>query len=104
MQASVLERPIFVRQQSDGLDHVMAYLTFKVVKEVALAVVSSVAYSLLVFFLLNLQGSFFMSWLVFLVMQMVGVGEHASHHQQQCLFSNVEVPVSHEHKARSIIC
>ena len=72
----MLERPVFVREQSDGLYRVITYLTFKVVEEVVLAVVSSVAFSLLVFYLVKLQGSFFPVWIVFLVTQLVGVGEH----------------------------
>lgn len=71
--AIVLERPVFVREQSDGLYRVITYLTFKVVEEVVLAVVSSVAFSLLVFYLVKLQGSFFPVWIVFLVTQLVGV-------------------------------
>ena len=77
MQAIVLERPVFVREQSDGLYRVITYLTFKVMEEVVLAVLSSVAFSLVVYYLVKLQGSFFPVWIVFLVTQLVGVGEHA---------------------------
>ncbi len=75
VQAIVLERPVFVREQSDGLYRVITYLTFKVLEEVLLAVVSSVAFSLMVYYLVKLQGSFFPVWIVFLVTQLVGVGE-----------------------------
>ncbi len=75
LQAIVLERPVFVREQSDGLYRVITYLTFKVLEEVVLAVASSVVFSLLVYYLVRLQGSFFPVWIVFLVTQLVGVGE-----------------------------
>ena len=78
MQAIVLERPVFVREQSDGLYRVITYLTFKVLEEVVLALTSSVAFSLLVYYLVKLQGSFFVVWIVFLVTQLVGVGETVS--------------------------
>lgn len=71
--AIVLERPVFVREQSDGLYRVITYLTFKVMEEVVLAVISSVAFSLVVYYLVKLQGSFFPVWIVFLVTQLVGV-------------------------------
>lgn len=83
----MLERPVFVREQSDGLYRVITYLTFKVVEEVVLAVVSSVAFSLLVFYLVKLQGSFFPVWIVFLVTQLVGVGEHSVCRACKSLFS-----------------
>lgn len=75
MQAIVLERPVFVREQSDGLYRVITYLTFKVMEEVVLALLSSVAFSLVVYYLVKLQGSFFPVWIVFLVTQLVGVGK-----------------------------
>ena len=75
LQAIVLERPVFIREQSDGLYRVITYLTFKVLEEVVLAVASSVVFSLLVYYLVRLQGSFFPVWIVFLVTQLVGVGE-----------------------------
>ena len=75
LQAIVLERPVFVREQSDGLYRVITYLTFKVLEEVVLAVAGSVVFSLLVYYLVRLQGSFFPVWIVFLVTQLVGVGE-----------------------------
>lgn len=75
LQAIVLERPVFVREQSDGLYRVITYLTFKVLEEVVLATASSVVFSLLVYYLVRLQGSFFPVWIVFLVTQLVGVGE-----------------------------
>lgn len=71
----MLERPVFVREQSDGLYRVITYLAFKVLEEVVLAVASSVVFSLLVYYLVRLQGSFFPVWIVFLVTQLVGVGE-----------------------------
>ena len=64
-----------MREQSDGLYRVITYLVFKVLEEVVLAVASSVVYSLMVFYLVRLQGSFFPVWIVFLVTQLVGVGE-----------------------------
>ena len=71
----MLERPVFVREQSDGLYRSITYLTFKICEEVVLTTLTSIAFSLIVFYTVRLQGSFFIVWLVFLVTQLVGVGE-----------------------------
>lgn len=71
-----------MREQSDGLYRVITYLVFKVLEEVVLAVASSVVYSLMVFYLVRLQGSFFPVWIVFLVTQLVGVGECCSRREE----------------------
>ena len=76
-----------MREQSDGLYRVITYLVFKIMEEVVLAGASSVVYSLMVFYLVRLQGSFFPVWIVFLVTQLVGVGEP----QYRCL----DVPACH---------
>ena len=65
-----------MREQADGLYRVITYLTFKVLEEGILALGTSVAFSLLVYYLVKLQGSFFVVWIVFLVTQLVGVGKH----------------------------
>lgn len=71
----MLERPVFVREQSDGLYRTITYLTFKIFEEVVLTTLTSIAFSLIVYYTVRLQGSFFIVWLVFLVTQLVGVGE-----------------------------
>ena len=65
---------MFVREQSDGLYRTITYLTFKICEEVVLTTLTSVAFSLIVYYTVRLQGSFFIVWLVFLVTQLVGVG------------------------------
>ena len=71
----MLERPVFIREQSDGLYRTITYLVFKTLEEVVLTAVTSLAFSLLVFYTVRLQGSFFIVWLVFLITQLVGVGQ-----------------------------
>lgn len=75
----MLERPVFIREQSDGLYRTITYLVFKTLEEVVLTAVTSLAFSLLVFYTVRLQGSFFIVWLVFLITQLVGVGQLGPH-------------------------
>lgn len=81
----MLERPVFIREQSDGLYRPMTYLIFKTLEEVILTAVTSLAFSLLVFYTVRLQGSFFIVWLVFMASQLVGVGEPTSHGRHDAL-------------------
>ncbi|KAK9804269.1 hypothetical protein WJX72_004137 [[Myrmecia] bisecta] len=65
--AIVLERPVFVREQSDGLYRVITYLTFKIAEELVLAAFISLASTLLVYFTVQLQGSFMIVFLIYLI-------------------------------------
>ncbi len=44
----VLERPLFVREQSDGLYRVSTYLSFKMIEELSLAFINSIGETSLV--------------------------------------------------------
>ncbi|GAB4821434.1 hypothetical protein N2152v2_008480 [Parachlorella kessleri] len=63
--ALVLDRPLFVRERSDGLYRVITYLSHKMVEELVLALLLSIIFSALVFYTLALEGSYVLFWLVY---------------------------------------
>ncbi|KAL4457942.1 hypothetical protein ABPG75_012807 [Micractinium tetrahymenae] len=69
----ILERPVYVRERADGLYRPITYLCYKISEEVAVGTLPSVAYSALVFYLVRLQGSFLVFWLVYWVSMCVAV-------------------------------
>lgn len=69
----ILERPVYVRERADGLYRPITYLAYKVSEEVAVGTLPSLAYSALVFFLVRLQGSFLLFWLVYWVSMCVAI-------------------------------
>ncbi|KAI3436016.1 hypothetical protein D9Q98_002073 [Chlorella vulgaris] len=69
----VLERPLFVREQSDGLYRVSTYLIFKLIEEFVVAFINSLVFSNVVFWLLQLKGSFVLFWLVYLCTLATGI-------------------------------
>lgn len=48
MPAIILERPLFVRERSDGLYRVSTYLAFKLLSELAVGLLVALVFSLLV--------------------------------------------------------
>ncbi|GAB4821435.1 hypothetical protein N2152v2_008481 [Parachlorella kessleri] len=69
----VLERPLFVRERNDGLYRVITYLCAKMLEELGLALLSSLVFSNLVFWLLALEGSYLLFWLVYLCSLAIGI-------------------------------
>ncbi|KAL4426977.1 hypothetical protein ABPG77_009538 [Micractinium sp. CCAP 211/92] len=69
----ILERPVYVRERADGLYRPITYLCYKISEEVAVGTLPSLAYSALVFFLVRLQGSFLIFWLVYWVSMSVAI-------------------------------
>ncbi|KAK9906864.1 hypothetical protein WJX75_009364 [Coccomyxa subellipsoidea] len=67
LPAIVMERPVYVREMSDGLYSPLTYLMYKMIEELFMAFLMSIAFSLPVYYLCKLQGSFFIVWLVWLV-------------------------------------
>lgn len=63
----VIERPVTYREMYDGLFSPVTYVAYKLVEELIPQAVAGVIYSILVYFLINLQGSFLVFWLVYLV-------------------------------------
>ncbi|KAL4431069.1 hypothetical protein ABPG75_006325 [Micractinium tetrahymenae] len=63
----VAERAIYLRERADGLYLPVTYLLYKVSEELLVASCVSIPASLLVFYLVRLQGSWALYWLVFLV-------------------------------------
>jgi ABC-2 type transporter len=51
----VLERPVFIRERSDGLYSVTTYLCHKMVEEILLAFAYSLLFGMLVYLLVKLQ-------------------------------------------------
>lgn len=60
----VLERPVYIREVSDGLFSPLTFLLYKASEEELVALLASIPYSLLVYYLVRLQGSFALFWLV----------------------------------------
>lgn len=63
--AIVLERPLFIRERSDGLYRVITYLTSKMIEELGVALVSSLIFSNVVFWPIKFQGQWVLFWLVY---------------------------------------
>ncbi|KAL4425098.1 hypothetical protein ABPG77_010412 [Micractinium sp. CCAP 211/92] len=63
----VAERAVYLRERADGLYLPITYLLYKVSEELLIASCVSIPASLLVFYLVRLQGSWALFWLVFLV-------------------------------------
>lgn len=64
--ALVLERPLFVRERSDGLYYVITYLLSKMVEELLIACLASLGVTAFVFYGIKLQGSWVFFWLTYL--------------------------------------
>ncbi|EFJ42159.1 hypothetical protein VOLCADRAFT_107413 [Volvox carteri f. nagariensis] len=71
--AIVLERRLFVRERSDGLYRVFTYLAAKLVEELLLSLIITLAFSAYVFYGVQLQGSWVVFWLVYFVDLSVGI-------------------------------
>ncbi|KAK9804705.1 hypothetical protein WJX72_000974 [[Myrmecia] bisecta] len=71
--AIVLERGLFVRERSDGLYRTITYLCFKLAEEVFLALLISLPFSCLVFFPLQMQGSWALFWAVYFLTTIIGI-------------------------------
>jgi ATP-binding cassette subfamily G (WHITE) protein 2 len=63
----VLERPVFLRERADGCYSPGAYAFYKLLEEILPQIPAGLIYSALVFYLVELQGSFLVFWLVYLV-------------------------------------
>eukprot|EP00884_Botryococcus_braunii_P013699 jgi/Botrbrau1/2232/Bobra.101_2s0060.1 len=63
----VLERPVYLREMSDGLYGPGSYLAFKMLEEFTMAFIMSVVFSLPTFYICQFSGSFFVFWLAWLV-------------------------------------
>ena len=68
-----LERPLYYRELADGCYSPMTYYAFKFIEEAVLAILTSLAFALIVFFACSLQGAFAAFWLVYYVTTMTGI-------------------------------
>ena len=75
MPVLVIERPVFLRERSDGLYRPITYLVYKAVEELAVAWAASIPYCLLMYYLIQLRGSFCLLWMVYLVSISIAVSE-----------------------------
>lgn len=69
----MLERPLYVRERNDGLYRPITYLLAKLFDELFGLIVSSVVFSAFVFYVVDLQGSFLLFWLIYLVTLSIGL-------------------------------
>ncbi|CAG9461881.1 unnamed protein product [Pedinophyceae sp. YPF-701] len=68
----VLERALFYRERADGCYSTLTYVLYKFAEEFVLSVPFSVAFCLLLFYPLQLLGSFAAFWLIYLMTLSVG--------------------------------
>lgn len=61
----VLERALFIREKNDGLYRVITYLCAKMIDELLIAAAASALFGLIVFLMIDLQGSFLIFWLAY---------------------------------------
>lgn len=69
----LLERALFVRERNDGLYLPSTYLAFKLLEECALQLVLSLPISAMVFYPIELKGSWVLFWLVYYVTSVTGI-------------------------------
>lgn len=73
MPAILLERPLFVRECNDGLFRVVTYLGFKLFEEFSVQFVLCLPIAAMVFYPLELRGSWALFWLVYYFTTVVGI-------------------------------
>jgi len=71
--AIVLDRPLFLRERADGLYTPLTYFAFKMTEELTLAFLSSPVFASMVFYGVQLQGSFVVVWLAYLFTTACGI-------------------------------
>jgi ABC-type multidrug transport system permease subunit len=71
--ALVLEKPVYVREMSDGLYRSITYAVFKTFEEVLVAATLSALISLPVYFIVAFQGNWIVFWLSHLLVQAIGI-------------------------------
>jgi ABC-type multidrug transport system ATPase subunit len=68
-----LERALFYRERNDGCYAAWTYYVAKFIEEAVLCVLTSLLFSLIVFFALELQGSFFIFAITYFITAMIGI-------------------------------
>lgn len=71
--ALALEKPLYVRERNDGLYRPITYLLAKLFDELFITLIASVVFSVCVWYLIQLQGSFILFWLVYLLTLSIGI-------------------------------
>lgn len=71
--ALVLEKPLFVRERSDGLYRPITYLLSKFFDEIFITIFASLIFSAVVFFAVDLTGSFLVFWLTYFLTLSIGI-------------------------------
>jgi ATP-binding cassette, subfamily G (WHITE), member 2 len=71
--AIVLERPLFVRERSDGLYRVITYLCAKTIEELGIAFIASLIFSNVVFWPVKFHGQYVIFWLLYLCTLATGI-------------------------------
>jgi len=73
MPALTLDRPIFYRERADGYYSASAYFLSKFLAEALMAALTSLIFSVIVFFSMGLQGSFGVFLLTYYLTTMIGI-------------------------------
>jgi ATP-binding cassette, subfamily G (WHITE), member 2 len=71
--ALTLEKPLFVRERNDGLYRPITYLLAKLFDELFITLIASVVFAVFVYKVVDLQGSFVLFWLTYLVTLSIGI-------------------------------
>ena len=73
MPSLMIERPIFVRERSDGNYIAASYLFYKVLEEFLVTVPVSLVFSAGIYYGIGLHGSFGLFWLLNLLVSNIGI-------------------------------
>jgi ATP-binding cassette, subfamily G (WHITE), member 2 len=68
-----MEKALFARERSDGLYKPITYLLSKYFDEIFITTFSSLIFSVFVWFVVDLRGSFLLFWLVYLLTLSIGI-------------------------------
>merc|ERR1719203_2003855 len=68
-----LERPLFYRERADGCYIAVTYYMSKFIEEAVLCTLTSLVFTLIIFFAVKLQGSFFVFVVAYFLTSMVGI-------------------------------
>ncbi|CAL8472002.1 g11544 [Coccomyxa elongata] len=73
MPGLVLERPLYIRERSDGLYSTVSYLLSKMVEELVVILFVSLVVSACIFYAVGFHGEYILFWLVYLVTISIGM-------------------------------
>lgn len=73
MPSIIMERPLYIRERSDGLYIPLVYFLFKMTEELLIATVISPIFAAMIFYGVRLHGSFALVWVAYLLTCCCGI-------------------------------